>query len=224
MLIHFNIAIDGPSGAGKSTIAKRLAEYFGILYLDTGAMYRAVGLKCLQNNVSAKDAAGVAALLDETTIDIRYERRAQRVYLDGADVTDAIRAHEVSAAASNASAIPAVRVKLVEMQRVIAKHTSSVLDGRDIGTVVLPDAEYKFFLTATAEERADRRYKELIEKGVEIDYQTVLDDLNRRDYNDSHRSESPLKQAEDAVLVDNTDKTPEETIAAIISYINEGRK
>ncbi len=209
------IAIDGPSGAGKSTIAKEVAKILEFDYIDTGAMYRAVGYKIIQRHVMLKDAIVLKQLLDETTIDFHKGR----TLLDGEDVSDYIRTPAVSQMASDCSALPVVREKLVELQRELGKQKSVVMDGRDIGTNVFPDAEIKFFVTATAEERARRRYLELLDKGETAEYQTVLSDMKMRDYNDSTRSLNPLKQAEDAILVDTTHMTIEEVIAKIMEEI-----
>jgi len=209
------IAIDGPSGAGKSTIAKEVAKILEFDYIDTGAMYRAVGYKMMQSQVTLKDAIALKKLLDETTIDFHKGR----TLLDGEDVSDYIRTPAVSQMASDCSALPVVREKLVELQRELGKQKSVVMDGRDIGTNVFPDAEIKFFVTATAEERAKRRYLELLDKGETAEYQTVLSDMKMRDYNDSTRSLHPLKQAEDSILVDTTYMTIEEVIAKIMEEI-----
>lgn len=217
----YNIAIDGPSAAGKSTIAKILAKELKILYLDTGAMYRAIGFKCLKCGIKTDDATGVVEMLKSTEIKIEYNNFSQVIILDGMDITKEIHRHEVGNAASAVSAIPEVRQKLVELQRGIAKKQSTVLDGRDIGTVVLPNAKYKFFLTSKPETRAMRRYLELKEKGGDTDYATVLEDLNKRDYNDSNRKVAPLKKAEDAIEIDATSLTIEETASLILSYIKK---
>ena len=209
------IAIDGPSGAGKSTIAKEVAKILEFDYIDTGAMYRAVGYKMIQSQVTLKDAIALKKLLDETTIDFHKGR----TLLDGEDVSDYIRTPAVSQMASDCSALPVVREKLVELQRELGKQKSVVMDGRDIGTNVFPDAEIKFFVTATAEERAKRRYLELLAKGETVEYQAVLSDMKIRDYNDSTRSLHPLKQAEDAILLDTTHMTIEEVIAKIMEEI-----
>ncbi|MFA7661218.1 MAG: (d)CMP kinase [Clostridia bacterium] len=209
------IAIDGPSGAGKSTIAKEVAKILEFDYIDTGAMYRAVGYKMIQRHVMLEDAITLNQLLDETTIDFHKGR----TLLDGEDVSDYIRTPAVSQMASDCSALPVVREKLVELQRELGKQKSVVMDGRDIGTNVFPDAEIKFFVTASAEERAKRRYLELLDKGETAEYQTVLSDMKMRDYNDSTRSLHPLKQAEDSILVDTTYMTIEEVIAKIMEEI-----
>ena len=214
-----NIAIDGPSGAGKSTIAKEIAKRLNIIYLDTGAMYRAIGLKAVRLGIDTEDVQGVTGILDSTQIEIKYEDGVQIIYLDGEDVSTAIREHHISKAASNVSKIPAVRLKLVAMQREIAAKNNVVLDGRDITSYVLKDANNKFYLTATPEERAKRRYKELIEKGQNVDYETILADINDRDYNDTHRDFAPLTCTEDSVFIDSTELTVEQAIEKILSYI-----
>ena len=214
-----NIAIDGPAGAGKSTIAKLLAAKLGILYLDTGAMYRAVGLKALNTGVDISDAAAVAKMLADTKIDVTQENGVQHVYLDGNDVSSAIRENAVSKAASDISAVPCVRYKMVELQREIASRCDTVLDGRDIGTFVLPNAEYKIFLTASAEERAKRRYAELKAKGSKLTLEQIKDDIVKRDYNDSHRTLAPLKKADDATEVDTTAMSIDDVVGRIYAII-----
>ncbi len=214
-----NIAIDGPAGAGKSTIAKLLAAKLGILYLDTGAMYRAVGLKALNTGVDISDAAAVEKMLADTKIDVTQENGVQHVYLDGNDVSTAIRENAVSKAASDISAVPCVRYKMVELQREIASRCDTVLDGRDIGTFVLPNAEYKIFLTASAEERAKRRYAELKAKGSTLTFEQIKDDIVKRDYNDSHRTLAPLKKADDATEVDTTAMSIDDVVGRIYAII-----
>lgn len=214
-----NIAIDGPAGAGKSTIAKLLAAKLGILYLDTGAMYRAVGLKALNTGVDISDAAAVEKMLADTKIDVTQENGVQHVYLDGNDVSSAIRENAVSKAASDISAVPCVRYKMVELQREIASRCDTVLDGRDIGTFVLPNAEYKIFLTASAEERAKRRYAELKAKGSTLTLEQIKDDIVKRDYNDSHRALAPLKKADDATEVDTTAMSIDDVVGRIYAII-----
>ena len=214
-----NIAIDGPSGAGKSTIAKEIAKRLNIIYLDTGAMYRAIGLKAVRLNIDTNDSEGVTAILDDTNIEIKYQDGVQIIYLDGEDVSTAIREHHISKAASNVSKIPAVRLKLVKMQREIAAKNNVVLDGRDITSYVLKDANNKFYLTATPEERAKRRYKELLEKGQNVQYDTILADINDRDYNDTHRDFAPLTLTGDSIYIDSTNLTINEAIDKILSYI-----
>lgn len=202
------IAVDGPSGAGKSTIAKAIAEKLSIDYIDTGAMYRAVGYKLLQKGISLDDLQAVASVLAETEIDFR----GGSIFLDGENVNDKIRTEEISRQASDCSALGIVRAKLTEQQQKMGEKKSVVMDGRDIGTVVFPDAEFKFFITASAEERARRRYKELAEKGEEVTYEKVLSDIRQRDYNDTTREINPLKKAEDAVEIDTTEMSIEEVI------------
>ncbi|MDM8202081.1 MULTISPECIES: (d)CMP kinase [Allofournierella] len=214
-----SVAIDGPSGAGKSTLAKRLAKELGYLYVDTGAMYRAIGLFALRQGVDPKDEAAVTALLPQIQIELRYVDGAQRVLLCGEDVSEAIRAENVGMATSAVSAHPPVRAFLLELQRGMARTHDILMDGRDIGTVILPGATVKIFLTASAEARADRRFKELQDKGVDTDYETVLEDIRRRDYQDSHRATAPLRQAEDAVLVDTSEMDLEESFQALKSLI-----
>ena len=216
-----NIAIDGPSGAGKSTIAKELAKRLNITYLDTGAMYRTVALKALLIGVDVNDAASVEAMLPSVDLDINYIDGVQHVYLDGKDVSKEIREHRMSKAASDISRIPAVRLKLVEMQRALAAKHDCVLDGRDITSYVLPNAEYKFFITASPEVRAKRRFDELAAKGETIDFSVLLDDIKKRDYNDSHRDFAPLTHTEDSVYIDTSDMSIEEVIDKVLSYIKE---
>lgn len=206
------IAIDGPGGAGKSTVAKMLAKKLNMVYLDTGAMYRAAALKAEQSGIATDDAENVAKMLSAINIEITAGSDGQKVYLDGKDVSEEIRAHRISKMASDISALPCVREYMVRRQRELACERDSVLDGRDIGTVVLPDADYKFFLTASLEERARRRHAELLAKGQECDYETVKSDIAARDYNDSHRAVAPLKKADDAVEIDSTGLTPEQVI------------
>lgn len=216
-----NIAIDGPAGAGKSTIAKLLAAKLGILYLDTGAMYRAVGLKALNTGVNISDASAVEKMLADTEIDVRQKNGVQHIYLDGDDVSAAIRENRVSKAASDISAVPCVRYKMVELQREIASKCDTVLDGRDIGTFVLPNAEHKIFLTASADERARRRYTELKAKGSVLTFEQIKEDIEKRDYNDSHRALAPLKKADDATEVDTTSMTIDEVVEKICTLIGE---
>lgn len=211
----YKIAIDGPSGAGKSTIAKRVAQELAIDYIDTGAMYRAVGLKMLRLGIPMEENEVLLEMLGNTDVDFSEGK----VYLDGEDVSGLIRTQEVSKAASDCSAFASVRRKLVELQQAMGRRKSVIMDGRDIGTVVLRDAEYKFYLTATAEERAMRRYKELRGKGSEDTYEKVLEDVNRRDYNDMHREVDPLRQAEDAVLIDSTNMSIDEVVDFVISRV-----
>lgn len=199
------IAIDGPSGAGKSSLARRLAKELGYLYVDTGAMYRAIGLYMLRAGVDTSDAAAVLPRLGEVRLELKYLDGTQHVFLNGEDVSEEIRREEVSMAASSVSAHQGVRDFLTETQRSIAQRNNVLMDGRDIGTIILPNAQIKIFLTASAEERARRRTRELREKGQPAEYGEVLADIRRRDYNDSHRAAAPLRQAKDAVLVDTSD-------------------
>ena len=202
---HISVAIDGPVGAGKSTIARAAAKRLGFVYCDTGALYRAIGLYCSRKGVDLKDGSAVAAKLPEISLNIRITDGLQRVFLNGEDVSEEIRLPEISMAASAVSAVPEVRAALLDLQRDMAKSQSVIMDGRDIGTVVLPNADVKIFLTAKPEIRAKRRYDELVKKGVETSFDDVLADLNKRDYDDSHRAAAPLKQAEDAVLADTSE-------------------
>ncbi len=214
------IAIDGPSGAGKSTISKCVAKKFGFVYIDTGAMYRTIGLYALNNNLDTKrDISQIIALLDGLKIDISLDTAGQRMFLNDEDVTDKIRTPEVSMAASDVAAIPEVRIKLVELQRNLAKGKNVVMDGRDIATYVLPDAEIKIFLTASAESRAQRRYDELIDKGIKTTFEQVLQDVINRDTNDSKREFSPLRIDESAKVIDTTGNTLDESISVVEKYI-----
>ena len=199
-----SVAIDGPAGAGKSTLARRLAADFGYIYVDTGAMFRTIGLYALRAGKEPKDNEAVDALLPNITLEFAFIEGEQHIYLNGEDVSTAIRTEEVGMAASAVGANPAVRAFLLEMQRDMAKTQNILMDGRDIGTVVLPNATVKIFLTASAEARAERRRKELEEKGQPADFATVLADIRQRDYQDSHRAVAPLKQADDAILVDTS--------------------
>ena len=202
----YSVAVDGPSGAGKSTLAKAIAAKLHILYVDTGAIYRTIGCYARRQGVDAADTQAVIALLPQVKIGMRYDDQGlQHMLLQGEDVTEEIRLPEISLYASAVSAIPEVRAFLLEMQRDFARRSSVIMDGRDIGTVVLPNATVKIFLTATAEARAERRARELAEKGQPADLATVLADIRQRDYQDSHRAVAPLKQAEDAILVDTSD-------------------
>lgn len=215
----FSIALDGPSGSGKSTIAKFLSKKLNILYLDTGAMYRATALKTLSLGIDTFDEKGVSTFIDDIDLDIKYVDGTQRTFLDGEDVSEKIREPHVSMAASNVSSLKCVRLKMVDMQRKIASSMSCVLDGRDIGSYVLPNAEYKFYITASVDVRATRRYKELIEKGHEVDFEKLKAEIEQRDYNDRNRDFAPLKQAEDAIYLDTSDLTIEEVLQKILSYI-----
>ena len=218
-----SVAIDGPSGAGKSTLARRAAQALGYLYVDTGAIYRALGLFALERGADPADEAAVEALLPQAEIRMEHgEDGAQRMYLCGEDVTEAIRRPEVSRAASLVSAIPAVRAYLLEMQRDLARRHDVVMDGRDIGTVVLPQATVKIFLTASPEARARRRYKELEERGLSQPYEKVLSDIVERDRKDTTRETAPLRQAEDAAVVDTTSLDLEESFQALLERIKGG--
>ena len=214
-----SIAIDGPGGAGKSTIAKALAKKLGFIYVDTGALYRAIGLYMINNGVDLKNADAVTEKLDEVKVELKYVNGEQRVLLCGDDVSEDIRKPEVSMAASDVSAIPAVRDFLLGLQRKMASENNVIMDGRDIGTVVLPNAQIKLFLTASAEERAMRRYKELIEKGKKVEYETVYKELCERDYQDSHREVAPLKPADDATIIDTTGNDLEKSVQVLTDFI-----
>ncbi len=214
-----NIAIDGPSGAGKSTVAKMISRKLNILYLDTGAMYRAVGLKALRNNVDISSETEVKTMLDDTNVEIRYENGVQKIFLDKENVDGFIREHAVSKAASDISAIPCVRLKMVELQREIAFKNDCVLDGRDIGSFVLPNAFPKVFLTASPQERAKRRQLQLAEKGEDISFEKILADIRERDANDENRAFAPLVKARDAVLIDSSDLTAEQVCEKIIGLM-----
>ena len=216
----FSIAIDGPAGAGKSTIAKALARSLGAMYLDTGAMYRAFGLYMLRRG-AVKDARAVAESVNDVDITVQYIDGVQHIFLSGEDVSAAIREPEVSMAASDVSAVPEVRARLVALQQKIAEGHDVIMDGRDIGTKVLPNATLKIYLTASAEERARRRCRELEEKGKPEPYEQVLRDMVQRDYQDTHRAASPLRPAEDAVHVDTSDLTVEESVALMKKLADE---
>lgn len=216
-----NVAIDGPAGAGKSTVSRAAAKAVGFIYVDTGALYRAVGVNALRSGIDTKDKKAVAESLKGISVDLVFENGEQKVLLNGENVSVEIRTPPASMAASDVSAVPEVRAFLFDLQRDIAARNNCVMDGRDIGTVVLPDARVKIFLTASPEERAMRRYKEFIEKGTQVEYKEVLEDLIQRDYNDSHREIAPLKPAEDSVLLDTTGMNLEESVKEIIRIIKE---
>lgn len=218
---HINIAIDGPAGAGKSTLSRMLAKKLGFIYVDTGALYRAIGLFCLKKGIPASDADKVCPVLNEIDLKIKFENMEQQVVLNGKNVSPLIRTPEVSMAASAVSAIPGVREFLLNLQKDMAAKNNVVMDGRDIGTVILPKAEVKIFLTASAEERANRRYKEMIDKGEKADYNDVLDKIIKRDKADSEREIAPLKQAEDATLLDTTNMDLNEALKALIGCVKE---
>ena len=209
------VAIDGPGGTGKSTIAKAIANRFGLEYIDTGAMYRSMGLKALRTGISPADEEAVAEMLKDTTLDFRDNH----MYLDDEDVSGLIRTNEISMAASDISKLPCVRAKADELSKYLAATRDVVMEGRDITTVVIPDAEVKVFMTAAAEIRAERRYKQLLDAGKEADYDQILDEIQKRDYQDSHRSLNPLRQAEDAEFLDTSDLSQEEVIEAVSSII-----
>ena len=221
--MSMNIAIDGPAGAGKSTIAKRLAEKLGFIYVDTGAMYRAMAYYFLQHNIDAKDENAIAAACPDVDVTITYENGEQQVLLNGENVNGVIRNEEVGNMASSTSVYPVVRKKLVELQRQLAKSADVIMDGRDIGTCVLPDAQVKIYLTASSATRAKRRYDELTEKGVSCDLAEIEKDIIDRDYRDMHRETSPLRQAEDAVLVDSSEMNIDEVVDAIYQVYSEAR-
>lgn len=213
-----NIAIDGPAGAGKSTIARMVSAEMGYIYVDTGAMYRAVALYITENNISDED---IESVMKSVEVSLGFADGIQRVYLGDRDISDLIRTPEISMAASRTSAIPAVRARLFDLQQKLARENNIIMDGRDIGTVVLPNADVKIFLTASAEERARRRCKELAEKTDCPSYEEVLKDINERDYQDMYRKTAPLRQADDAVLVDTTELTLEQSAAKIAEIIKE---
>lgn len=222
MTKHYAVAIDGPSGAGKSTIAKLCAEALGFLYVDTGAIYRTVGVAAKRAQVDPKNEAAVAALLPEVKITMKYDDTGlQRMFLNGEDVTSAIREPDISLYASAVSAHPSVRAFLLDMQRALARENSVVMDGRDIGTVVLPSADVKIFLTASPEDRARRRYEELLQRGAKTSYDEVLRDLRQRDENDRTRTAAPLKPAPDAIPIDTTGNTLERSFALLNKTIKE---
>ena len=213
-----NIAIDGPAGAGKSSIAKAVSAQLGYIYVDTGALYRTIALFVNENNIPDEE---IEKNLEKAEVSLKFIDGTQRVFLGDRDVSELIRTPEISMAACRTSAIPAVRAHLLELQKKIARENNILMDGRDIGTVILPDADVKIFLTASAEERANRRYRELSEKPDCPSYEEILKDIIQRDYNDSHRETAPLKQAEDAILVDTTGMNLEESSAEIIRIIHK---
>ncbi len=217
-----SVAIDGPAGAGKSTLSRKLAESFGFIYVDTGALYRAVGLKFSRKGVNTELNCDIDEILSETIVDIRFVGTEQRVFLDGEDVSDKIRTPEASMMASAVSAKPQVRAFLLDTQRKLAENNDCLMDGRDIGTVVLPNATVKIYLTASAEDRAMRRYKELIEKGQAVEYKDVYDDMVKRDYNDMNREIAPLKQADDAILADTSGLEFKQSFELLTNLIKKG--
>ena len=222
--MSMNIASDGPAGAGKSTIAKRLAKKLGFIYVDTGAMYRAMAYYFLQHDIDAKDESAIAAACPDVDVTITYENGEQQVLLNGENVNGVIRNEEVGNMASSTSVYPVVREKLVELQRQLAKSADVIMDGRDIGTCVLPDAQVKIYLTASSATRAKRRFDELTEKGVSCDLAEIEKDIIDRDYRDMHRETSPLCQAEDAVLVDSSEMNIDEVVDAIYQVYLKAEK
>lgn len=219
-----SIAIDGPAGAGKSTVAKAAAKALGYIYVDTGALYRAIGLFGHRSGIDLADSEALAAHLPEIRVELTHRDGQQRVLLGGEDVTNALREPAMGMAASTVSAYPAVRTFLLEMQREMARRYNVIMDGRDIGTVVLPDADVKIFLTASPQSRAERRRGEYLQKGQDVPFDEVLDEILRRDHNDTNRVTAPLRQAEDALLVDTSDMTLEQSVNAVIELIREGTK
>ena len=218
----YSIAVDGPAGAGTSSLSKKLAEVYSLVYLDAGAIYRTVGLACYRRGVDRKDETAVSAVLPELDIRIRYnEEGQQRMILNGEDVSEAIRMPEISLCASEVSALPACRAYLLDMQRRFAREYTVILDGRDIGTVVLPNADLKIYLTASSEARAQRRFLELQQKGVEANFEEVLRDIILRDEQDMNRAIAPLRQAEDAVLVDTSELNLQESLEALCALVDE---
>ncbi len=215
-----NVAIDGPAGAGKSTVAKAAAKELGYIYVDTGALYRTIALSAVRADI-LEDKDKIIAMLDRIKVELKYVDGAQAVYIDGEDVSSLIRTPEISMGASVVSAVPEVRAFLLDLQRNIAKENNVIMDGRDIATVVLPDAQVKIFLFASPECRAERRYKELIEKGENVKYEDVLSDVNQRDYQDSHREIAPLKPSDDSVMADTSKLSLDESVALIVKIIKE---
>lgn len=218
------VAIDGPAGAGKSTIARAAAAQLGFVYVDTGALYRTIGLAVCRRGIDGTDVPGILATLPEIQVGLTYQDGAQHVLLDGEDVSDAIRTPQISTYASQVSSVPEVRAYLLDLQRDLARRQSVIMDGRDIGTVILPDAKVKIFLTASPEKRAARRCAELREKGQDVTVEGILVDMERRDALDASRAVAPLKQAEDAVLVDTSDLTLEQSIEAVLTVIRDKMK
>ena len=218
-----NVAIDGPAGAGKSTIAKAAAKALGYIYVDTGALYRTVALGAVRAGVLESDD-GIAAMLPSLHVELKFVDGSQHVYLNGEDVSDLIRTPEISMGASKVSAVPAVRAFLLDLQRDLAKKNNVIMDGRDIATVVLPNAQVKIFLSASPECRARRRYKELVEKGQTVTYEDVLADVNRRDYQDSHRKIAPLKPSADSIMADTSELDLQQSTDLIINIIREHTK
>ncbi len=221
--MSYNVAIDGPAGAGKSTIAKMIAKKMSLIYVDTGAMYRAMALFMIREGIAPENVEGICEKCREADITIAYEKGEQVVYLNGENVNPYLRTEEVGNMASATSVQPAVRVKLVELQQALAAKSDCIMDGRDIGTCVLPNAQVKIYLTASSAVRAKRRYDELVAKGQECDLAKIQADIEERDYRDMHREHSPLKQAEDAILVDSSDMTIEQVVDKIISICEVAR-
>lgn len=220
--MNIAIAIDGPAGAGKSTIAKLAAKELSFIYVDTGALYRAIGLCAYRNKIGSKDTPQILKMLETIKVELAFNDKGEQVVLlNGEDVSSLIRTPEISMYASDVSAIPQVRDFLLDLQRNMAKTNNIIMDGRDIGTVVLPDAKVKIFLTASAQVRAKRRYDELIEKGIDVKYEDVLKDVETRDYNDSHRETAPLKPADDSVIVDTSELNLEQSVEKLISIMKE---
>ena len=217
-----SIALDGPAGAGKSTVSRRAAKILGLVYVDTGALYRAIGLYAIENGIDTKDEKAVTSVLKDITVDLDNSGGEQRVLLCGEDVTGNIRTGAVSMAASDVSSYPEVRAFLLETQKKIAREKSVIMDGRDIGTVVLPKADVKVFLTADAAVRAKRRFLELTERKEKVDYNTILAEINERDHNDKNRAAAPLKQADDAILLDTSEMSFDESIQALVNIIRKG--
>ena len=214
----YNVAIDGPAGAGKSTIAKLVAKEKGYIYVDTGAMYRGLAIHFIKKKIKAEDIEGIVEACKDAEVSIAYENGVQQIYLNGENVTTMLRTEEVGNMASKTSAIPAVREKLLELQRTLAREKDVIMDGRDIGTNILPNADVKIYLTASVETRATRRYKELLEKGETCVYEEIAQDIKERDERDMNREIAPLKQAEDAILVDSSEMTIDEVVKTICSY------
>ena len=214
----YNVAIDGPAGAGKSTIAKLVAKEKGYIYVDTGAMYRGLAIHFIKRGLKAEDIKGIVEACKDAEVSIVYENDVQQIYLNGENVTAMLRTEEVGNMASKTSAIPAVREKLLELQRTLAREKDVIMDGRDIGTNILPNADVKIYLTASVETRATRRYKELLGKGENCVYEEIAQDIKERDERDMNREIAPLKQAEDAILVDSSEMTIEEVVKTICSY------
>ena len=214
----YNVAIDGPAGAGKSTIAKLVAKEKGYIYVDTGAMYRGLAIHFIKKGIKAEDIKGIVEACKDAEVSIVYENDVQQIYLNGENVTAMLRTEEVGNMASKTSAIPAVRKKLLELQRTLAREKDVIMDGRDIGTNILPNADVKIYLTASVETRATRRYKELLEKGENCVYEEIAQDIKERDERDMNREIAPLKQAEDAILVDSSEMTIDEVVKTICSY------